>query len=297
MPDSTAEKGLGSTGLERLIGRIKAYVMPDNATIERKQDGTLGLKSGGIQSEFLASGAVTTDKIASKAVTSDKLADGSVDVVAISDIQGLRAEMGLGDTLGALPIANGGTGATDAATALQNLGVILTDEVSSLSAADGYAISPKGVLDYMEEKASTVVSGSGSIYLEGSGTRTGYIELSTSIGNADVFSVSSDKRTVTIKTAGTYTFNVTCSSTADSSGDNSFFTASSGYEVGGVSYEVASAASSKTQDVTDKFVDFKDIYCAANTQVKFYGKHERTSGSTGYNNDSTHTISFSIRKA
>lgn len=124
MPDSTAEKGLGSTGLERLIGRIKAYVMPDNATIERKQDGTLGLKSGGIQSEFLSNGCVTTDKIASSAVTSDKLADGSVDIGAIADVPGLRAEMGLGNTLGALPVANGGTGATSAQGALTNLGVL-----------------------------------------------------------------------------------------------------------------------------------------------------------------------------
>lgn len=82
MPGSeTTDKVLGSAGLARLIGRIKAYVIPDGTTIERKQDGTLGLKPGGIQSEFLSNGCVTTDKIASSAVTSDKLADGSVETI------------------------------------------------------------------------------------------------------------------------------------------------------------------------------------------------------------------------
>lgn len=133
MPDNeTSEKGLGSTGLERLIGRIKAYVIPDGTTIERKQDGTLGLKSGGIQSEFLSNGCVTTNKIASSAVTSDKLADGSVETSSIadsavttrtiadasvtpqiiSDLAALRGEMGLGSTLGVLSPDYGGTGST-----------------------------------------------------------------------------------------------------------------------------------------------------------------------------------------
>lgn len=111
MPGSeTTDKVLGSAGLARLIGRIKAYVIPDGTTIERKQDGTLGLKSGGIQSEFLSNGCVTTDKIASSAVTSDKLADGSVETSAIASLQDLRSSMGLGNTLGVLQPENGGTG-------------------------------------------------------------------------------------------------------------------------------------------------------------------------------------------
>ena len=153
MPDNeTSEKGLGSTGLERLIGRIKAYVIPDGTTIERKQDGTLGLKSGGIQSEFLSNGCVTTNKIASSAVTSDKLADGSVETSSIadgavtpakvSDLADLRGEMGLGDTLGALPVSCGGTGGVTAGAARDNLGIVpATNSQAGLANPDGETIT------------------------------------------------------------------------------------------------------------------------------------------------------------
>lgn len=53
-----------------------------------------------------------------------RLAYGSVEIGAIANVQSLRAEMGLGDTLGALPVANGGTGSTNTADALANLGVL-----------------------------------------------------------------------------------------------------------------------------------------------------------------------------
>lgn len=48
-----------------------------------------------------------------------------------SSLQATRNAMGLGNTLGALPVDKGGTGATDAATARKNLGV---EQISALSA-------------------------------------------------------------------------------------------------------------------------------------------------------------------
>ncbi len=53
--------------------------------------------------------------------------------------------MGLGDTLGVLPI--------------ENMQLKVSDEVSELSAADGYAISPKGVYDFMSELLNRQKSG------------------------------------------------------------------------------------------------------------------------------------------
>lgn len=53
--------------------------------------------------------------------------------------------MGLGDTLGVLPI--------------ENMQLKVSDEVSGLSAADGYAISPKGVYDFMNELLNRQKSG------------------------------------------------------------------------------------------------------------------------------------------
>lgn len=111
-------------GVTSYATHLADIVTADETTITKSEENVVGLKPGGIQSGHLSNGCVTTDKIASKAVTSDKLADGSVEIVAIADVQELRAEMGLGDTLGALPIANGGTGSTNAADAIANLGVL-----------------------------------------------------------------------------------------------------------------------------------------------------------------------------
>ena len=109
----------GVTSYERHLADI---VTADEVTITKSEENVVGLKPGGIQSEHLSNGCVTTDKIASKAVTSDKLADGSVETSAIadgavtpekiSDLAELRGEMGLGNTLGALPVSSGGTGVT-----------------------------------------------------------------------------------------------------------------------------------------------------------------------------------------
>ena len=109
-------------GVTSYATHLADIVTADETTITKSEENVVGLKPGGIQPEHLSNGCVTTDKIASKAVTSDKLADGSVEnrVIAdgavtpekISDLAELRGEMGLGNTLGALPISSGGTGVT-----------------------------------------------------------------------------------------------------------------------------------------------------------------------------------------
>ena len=78
-----AKKFLDNTGLSHLIDLIQG--MPDDQTIGYTTEAGLHVLDGGI----------TPDKI--------------------SSLQQLRYEMGLGNTLGALPIENGGTGLTSEA--------------------------------------------------------------------------------------------------------------------------------------------------------------------------------------
>ena len=106
-----------------------------------------------------------------------KMAGGGVDSSWISDLKELRKEMGLGDTLGVLPI--------------ENMQLKVSDEVSGLSAADGYAISPKGVYDFMNELLNREKSGA-RIYIKaqnGSGAYTPSV-----VG--DAFSVNDGKLNV-----------------------------------------------------------------------------------------------------
>lgn len=65
-------------------------------------------------------------------------AHGSVDIGAIADMQGLRNAMGLGNTLGALPVENGGTGVTS----LLDLLIDLLELYQGLSFSFSGGISP-----------------------------------------------------------------------------------------------------------------------------------------------------------
>lgn len=121
-------------GVTSYATHLADIVTADETTITKSEENVMGLKPSGIQSGHLSDGCVTTDKIASKAVASDKLADGSVETSAIadgavtpekiSDLAELRGEMGLGYTLGALPVESGGTGKTSIADAVYPVGSI-----------------------------------------------------------------------------------------------------------------------------------------------------------------------------
>lgn len=107
----------------------------------------------------------------------EMLKNGGVSEGFIKDLKALRKAMGLGDTLGVLPI--------------ENMQLKVADEVSGLSAADGYAISPKGVYDFMNELLNREKSGA-RIYVKaqnGSGTYTPSV-----VGGA--FSVNDSKLNV-----------------------------------------------------------------------------------------------------
>lgn len=117
----TESKFMSEPGTTRLIQQIKS--MPDQLTIGYDESDGLHVIDGSITSDKLANGAVTTDKIADGAVTNDQIADGAIDSTDIGDLASLRGAMGLGNTLGPLPIANGGTGASTAGQAIENLGL------------------------------------------------------------------------------------------------------------------------------------------------------------------------------
>lgn len=107
------------------IGDVK----PDGSSLEITDSaGTIGVKEDGIQAKHLS--------------------DGSVGTVAIESLQGMRSAMGLGDTLGVLPITNGGTGNTGPGNGVSYGVVRLSNStVSDLGEDDGFAATPKAVKD------------------------------------------------------------------------------------------------------------------------------------------------------
>ena len=293
-------------GVTSYATHLADIVTADETTITKSEENVMGLKPGGIQSGFLADGSVTTDKIASSAVTSDKLADGSVETSAIAggavtpekidDLATLRGEMGLGSTLGVLPIANGGTGAATASNALANLGCTIVDQVSDLTAAQGYAISPAGVKAWFDQQSAQAISGSAS-----NGSREGTVSFSSDMsislsGSNSNFYVSGE--TLTIVQAGTYSFNV--------SGVSKIIGCGGSMEVG-CSYSVGTAEYVVVDDSfsgrvggsypvqTFQGADTRDVYVNANTAVKFSCFHKHGASGSSYA-QSSHTISFSIAR-
>lgn len=103
--------------------------------------------------------------------------------------------MGLGDTLGVLPI--------------ENMQLKVSDEVSGLSAADGYAISPKGVYDFMNELLNREKSGA-RIYKYGN-------DSAVAMANGSALSVSGPN--IKVNVSGPYVVTISHTDNKAYSGD------------------------------------------------------------------------------
>ena len=83
--------------------------------------GTAELAAGAVSTAKIEAGAVAADKIAAGSVGTDKVADRAITPAKISDPAAHRNAMGLGNTLQALDVAHGGTGANTIEGARQNI--------------------------------------------------------------------------------------------------------------------------------------------------------------------------------
>ena len=208
-------------------------------------------------------------------------------------MQALRNAMGLGNTLGALPVANGGTGAVTASNALANLGCVIVDQVSDLTASQGYAISPAGVKAWFEQQSAQAISGSAQLSVNTAKPPIDRVLNITLTGSNSNF--TNNGTSLVINQAGTYSFNVTATVEVIRLDEP----ANVGIEctVGSSKTSIV-AASQENHSMYDPSVfisgnDSRNIYVDAGTAVSFNGfvrNSDRSYVSMGY------VVSFSISR-
>lgn len=123
--DGTTISRNASQQLQVKDGGIAAAKLAANSvTADKIADGAVGtaeLAAGAVSTAKIEAGAVAADKIAAGAVGTDKVADRAITPAKISDPAAHRNAMGLGNTLAALDVAHGGTGANTIEGARQNI--------------------------------------------------------------------------------------------------------------------------------------------------------------------------------
>lgn len=163
---------------------------------------------------------------------------------------------------GVIPVSKGGTGATSGGAALSSLGLTILDAPGDYSGDDWYAISPKGVMDMLNEIYSTTVTGTGSHEFSSSSTVT--LQVS---GVANGITLGSTG--ITIIDSGNYYISVKMTaSVTESVGFGRSATVECSYNVSSIgSIPVVSITSSSIASETD--TDERTVYLDSGTTISF----------------------------